>query len=65
MKARHGVLLLIASQILTILGKFFNAADVYRTAIIWDISSVCWTLGLLIVLIKVLNSEKLKGFLEE
>ncbi len=64
MKAKHGLYLLILSQVLNVINHIAGSqmADFDWT---WKLSSVAWTLGLIIIFIKALQSNKLKSFLEE
>lgn len=57
--------MLIGSLLLKVLAQVLSTIGIYDLKLLWDLSAVCWTIGLLVILIKALNSEKLKGFLEE
>lgn len=65
MKARHGVILMVISLLVKVAGEVFGILHLPGHTGLWGISSALWTIGLLIVLIKALQSNKLKSFLDE
>jgi len=64
MTARHAIYLLIASQLLRMAGEFFGIMHLPGADAFWGISGALWTVGLLLLLIKVLTYEKLRDFLD-
>jgi hypothetical protein len=64
MKARLGLFLLIGSLLSKVAGELFRMLNLSTSTFFWSLSSVLWTLGLLILLVKALNYPKLKEFLD-
>jgi hypothetical protein len=64
MTARHGIYLLLVSQLLKIGGEVFGIFHLPGVDFFWGISSALWTLGIVLLLYKVLTYEKWREFLD-
>lgn len=56
---------MVISLLVKVAGEVFGILHLPGHTGLWGISSALWTIGLLIVLIKALQSNKLKSFLDE